>query len=342
MFESNDVSNNLDFENDPTASQNIFLSYANIAMSGQSLKQIPEDYIEGTLDQLEILKKQFISSGNYFKAQDVEDAINRIKSYDKKNKFSSFKRAKCREITKNMRDNYNVLDDIHNRNLNVLNLLSEQEAEAIKELQERQKEEINTFNENAKTIPPKFLHYSNDYLKLATKENFLLKSKRYFEAGEIKEIRLKQKEVEERNMKIEWEKSCQTSRRLMKKKHQAQLDALKENFTRKRNELEISAYCEEKTLKRKINANFTQFDIQATDDTNESPLRKKPPPIPPPSVATRPVTNQRMYRIRSINYKLQRLDETSYRSKSVSISRPPERNKSSTLPRSSVLRKSAQ
>ena len=280
-------------------------SLAENVLNGKPLFIIPSNKIKKVIAKIEEMKQVEVKVGNYKTAQQMENKICKLKEYKTKSDFRNYKTMQTNYIRTRKIELESQLENSKLHDDSIIQKFIKRKQEERNHIIQRHKEQMEKFEEDNQEMPAKFRKYSNDYLKLVEKERHLIRSKRYFEAGQTKIEREKQYKVEEANQKREWMRNLDIQRQKMEEAFQKQLQCHDEKTQVQLYDLQNASNQNVATLERSIVAQDNKLDIVEYDDL--TPFTKKLPPIaktPKPRINR--ITPQRMKRVRNISYRISR------------------------------------
>ena len=279
---------------------------ADNVLNGKPLFIIPSNKIKKVIARIEEMKQIEVKIGNYKEAQQMENKINKLKEYKTKADYQNYKKMQTNYIKTRKIELENELENSKLHDDSIIQKFIKRKQVERDQIIQKHKEQMEKFEEDNQEMPAKFRKYSNDYLKLVEKERHLIRSKRYFEAGQTKIEREKQYKVEEANQKREWLRSLDIQRQKLEEAFQKQLQCHDEKTQVQLYDLQNASKQNSATLERSITVQDAKLDIVEYDDL--TPFTKKLPPIaktPKPRSISR-ITPQRMNRVRNISYRMSR------------------------------------
>lgn len=209
------------------------VEYSHKVFEGLPVSKIPLQYQNKVLNYLKNQKNEAIKVEDFLSAQKFEDKINEIKQMQVEEAYESRQTGKYEDLVQRLSEAQTELDD-QRENLNqLLQSFQNEREEAIAKLDEQLEYEIYQFDEEHNIeIPPKFRKFSPEYLNLRKREKFMVSSKRYVEANNLKKeadiMEKKEQKIQQKN----WGDYVNQQRLLLIKKQQEQRRCFIEKWDR--------------------------------------------------------------------------------------------------------------
>ena len=243
------------------------VDYSHKVFEDLPVNEIPYQYQKKVLNYLINQKSEAIKAEDFLSAQKFEDKINEIKLMQVEDAYESRQNDKYEDLIQRLSDAQSALEE-QRENLNqILQSFQDEREEAIMKLDEKLDNDLYQFDEDHNIeVPPKFRKFSPEYLNIRKREKFMVSSKRYVEANNLKKeadaMEKKERAIQEKN----WENYVNQQRQLLIKKQQEQRRCFIEKWDREWTALVPSAEAEVtrcENVVKNIEANLA--DLSNTD-----------------------------------------------------------------------------
>lgn len=263
--------------------------YTKIALKGNPVK-VPIKFAKQVQNRLETLKAQAIEQEDYMLAQKIEDACKEIGQKKQIQSYSNRQKSRIQELELKVIQAKQDLDDKTQKIQEITDKYNKEKKESLEKFEADKQKELDDYtNKMLQNIPSSYQKNSWEYLQLRKQEEFLVSSKRYVEANDIKKEADKL-EAEERARQEElWKQHVMTLRQAYAQKIENQRKCLIQSWEQKWNLLQPSAQMEIKKAIKAVKVAEANLSV-AQSDTTLPPLHTSSPLKP----------NE--FRIRQTNY----------------------------------------
>lgn len=204
---------------------NPIVEYAHKIFEGFPVNDIPARYQQRVSNYLKSQKKEAIKEEDFLSAQKFEDKINEISLMQTEDSFEMAEIDKYEVLIQRLTNAQYELEDQRSKTNQLLEIFQIERENAIREFDEQQNQELILFDEqHSGEIPPKFRKFSPEYLNLRKREKFMVSSKRYVDAENLKTEADARELIERETQRKNYQEYTKNQRNnLMKKQNEQRL-----------------------------------------------------------------------------------------------------------------------
>lgn len=208
---------------------------ASSLLDGSPASSIPQDTVKPVMHCLRAYRDSVIAEGDYMHAQEVEDKINDLMLRREKQKYEDSQLETYQELTRRLERARSDLQAAEEACRIYTEDVNRRCAEEREELAQMQRDELRELESQFAGDPPyKFVRWSPGYLNLRRKEKFLVKSRRYVEAHDMKLQADKVEREDVRASRGAWKAYGTQQKELLLRQHQVKMEYLLERYEQER------------------------------------------------------------------------------------------------------------
>jgi hypothetical protein len=208
-----------------------YRDYAQQLLSGGSPFQVPPDEIHPTVDYLQSLLIDCISSQNYLEAQKIEDICTLLLQQNTEQTYESHKKMRFRQLEERLIAALKSVDAARQTLHNAQTQLEQERSESLSNLCSEHLRELSDFDKShCQEMPLAFRKFSSQYLLLKKRQEVCVQSKRFAEANSLK-VEADRIEVNETaRQEANWLKSVSLQREALIQRQMQQIRVFEEKF----------------------------------------------------------------------------------------------------------------
>lgn len=182
-------------------------------LRNQPISIVPPNAVHDTVNYLQTQIADCIKKADYLQAQKIEDLCTALLQQNTKKGYIRIQNSKKNVLQNKLRMAKEELERAKEYRAEITNKYNIDRENAFKELEKLQDEELNKFDEEVyPNIPINFQKFSKEYLQLKKQEDFLVQSKRFVEANEIKMEADRIYSIEQEQQQERWKKHFESLR----------------------------------------------------------------------------------------------------------------------------------
>ena len=265
--------------------------YTKMALNGKHDK-VPAKYVAKVQKQLQERKKKAIEDEQFMLAQKLEDTYKLLDDRHQLRSYSKMKQSKFRDLEEKVEKAQEELDEVVQKVNSLAEQYNKEREESIVAFDNEKAQELQKYTDDLlQNIPASYQKFSWEYLQLRKQEEFLVSSKRYVEAHELKISADKMEAQERKNQQEIWKKHVMTLQQSLIQKQQQQRDCLLQSWEEKWMFLEPNAKQEVDKAQQKLKVAEANLSVAKTGSSTLPPLKGQ-----------NSISKGREFRVRQLNY----------------------------------------
>jgi hypothetical protein len=215
----------------PILDPSICRGYADQLLAGASQSLIPPESIHPTIDYLQSMLVECVTTKDYLQAQKIEDICTALLQERTEYTYESYQQCRLKSLEERLDAALEAVDEVRQVLQESQSMLEKERCDALQNLIADNEQELVAFDEaHLREMPAAFRKFSREYLLLRKRQESCVHSKRFSEANALKLEADEFEAIETTRQEENWHKSVALQREALQHRQMQKIQVLEEKF----------------------------------------------------------------------------------------------------------------